>query len=140
IDGRRQLLASKPGVVDHPHAGGIHRAMECMKPPFPVVVKDRLVRLPLDFAATVHAAHIGDTRHPAPLLSPLRRSEPVMLSRVTRPASFSSLQPSVPLGRIGKAIKRVSAVESQTRMAVSAGSMTPKSESTPRGSFTARER
>ena len=37
-------------------------------------------------------------------------------------------------------MKRVSAVESQTRISVSAGSSTPKSFSTPRGSATARER
>ena len=39
-----------------------------------------------------------------------------MLSRVTSLASFSSLQPSVPAGRIGSTMKRVSAVESQTRI------------------------
>src|SRR5262249_59392025 len=107
--------------------------MECMKPPFPVVVKDRLVRLRLDFAETVHAAHIVDTVHHATLLGCFGSPEPIMLSRVTRPASFSSLQPSVPLGRIGKTIKRVSAVESQTRMAGSAGGRTaPNQNTTPR--------
>ena len=44
---------------------------------------------------------------------------PIMLSRVTSAASFSSLQPSVPAGRIGSTMKRVSAVESQTRISVS---------------------
>jgi hypothetical protein len=63
-----------------------------------------------------------------------------MQSRVTRVASLSSLQPSVPAGRIGSTMKRVSAVESQTRISVSAGSVTPKSASTPRGSITVRER
>ena len=63
-----------------------------------------------------------------------------MLSRVTSVASLSSLQPSVPAGRIGSTMKRVSAVESQTRMPVPAGKVTPKSASTPRGSLTARER
>jgi hypothetical protein len=63
-----------------------------------------------------------------------------MQSRVTRSASFSSLQPSVPAGRIGSTMKRVSAVESHTRTSVSFGSEMPKSLSTPRGSFTARER
>ena len=46
-----------------------------------------------------------------------------MESRVTRSASFSSLQPSVPAGRIGSTMKRVSAVESQTRTSVSFGSV-----------------
>ena len=65
---------------------------------------------------------------------------PNTLSRVTSAASFSSLQPSVPAGRIGSTMKRVSAVESQTLMFVPVGKVTPKSASTPRGSFTARER
>ena len=68
------------------------------------------------------------------------RAVPIMESRVTRSASLSSLQPSVPAGRIGSTMKRVSAVESHTRISVSFGSVTPKSSSTPRGSFTARER
>jgi hypothetical protein len=63
-----------------------------------------------------------------------------MQSRVTRSASLSSLQPSVPAGRIGSTRKRVSAVESHTRTSVSFGSVMPKSSSTPRGSLTARER
>src|ERR1700722_10756740 len=103
-------------------------------------MENRLVPLGLDFAEAVHAAHIVDAVHhrtsPACLGSPV----PIMQSRVTSAASFSSLQPSVPLGRIGNTMKRVSAVESQTRMSVSAGSLTPKSARTPRGSLTARER
>ena len=63
-----------------------------------------------------------------------------MESRVTSMASFSSLQPSVPPGRIGTTRNRVSAVESHTRIRVPSGSVTPKSASTARGSFTARER
>ena len=63
-----------------------------------------------------------------------------MQSRVTREASRSSFQPSVPAGRAGTTMKRVSAVESHTRISVSAGRVTPKSASTPRGSLTARER
>ncbi len=65
---------------------------------------------------------------------------PIMELRVTSAASLSSLQPSAPAGRIGTTMKRVSAVESHTRISVSAGSVTPKSASTPRGSITARER
>jgi hypothetical protein len=65
---------------------------------------------------------------------------PIRQSRVTSSASFCSLQPSVPEGRIGKTMNRVSAVESQTRIWVLAGKDTPKSLSTPRGSITARER
>jgi hypothetical protein len=46
----------------------------------------------------------------------------------------------VPGGRIGNTRKRVSAVESQMRISVSGGSVTPKSARTPLGSITARER
>jgi hypothetical protein len=65
---------------------------------------------------------------------------PIMESRVTNDASFSLLHPSVPEGRIGNTMKRVSAVESQTLICMSRASETPKSARTPRGSFTARER
>src|SRR5262249_46396786 len=140
IDSRRQALAGKPGLVDDPHAGVAHRAIERVKASFPIIVKDGLVLLRLDFAEAVHAAHVVDTIHHATSLAALARPLPIMLSRVTRPANFSSLQPSVPAGRIGNTMKRVSAVESHTRIAVPAGSLTPKSANTPRGSFTARER
>src|SRR6202044_1421674 len=98
------------------------------------------IRLMLDFAKAVHAAHIVDAIHHATSLGCFGRPVPIMLSRVTSAASLSSLQPSVPAGRIGNTMKRVSAVESQTRMSVLAGSFTPKSASTPRGSLTARDR
>ena len=49
------------------------------------------------------------------------RPVPIIESRVTRSARRSSLQPSVPAGRIGSTRKRVSAVESQTRISVSFG-------------------
>src|SRR6201991_5036597 len=102
-------------------------------------MKHRLRRFSLRLAETVHAAHVMHAVHdgaPGSLGKPV----PIMESRVTRSASFSSLQPSVPLGRIGNTRKRVSAVESQTRISVSLGRLTPKSLSTPRGSLTARER
>src|SRR5262249_45795688 len=68
------------------------------------------------------------------------RPVPIMQSRVTIDARRSSLHPSVPSGRIGRTRYRTSEVESHTRNSVSAGSSTPKSCSTPRGSTTARER
>ena len=43
-------------------------------------------------------------------------------------------------GRIGTTRKRVSAVESQMRISVSGGNLTPNSARTPFGSITARER
>src|SRR5436190_1469443 len=131
-------------MVDVPGAGVAHGALHRQHAAFPLGVKRRLVRFDLDLAEAVHAAHVVNAVHyRAPLwvwpgLS--GRPVPIMESRVTRSASLSSLQPSVPAGRIGSTMKRVSAVESQTRISVSLGSLTPKSSSTPRGSFTARER
>ena len=72
-------------------------------------------------------------RTPAP---PSNRPRPPQPSGLSSP----SLQPFVPSGRMGSTMNRVSAVESHTRISVSAGSLTPKSASTPRGSDTARER
>src|ERR1051325_10000302 len=140
INRRRQLLAGKARLIDHPNARVAQCAIKCLGAGLPVGVKNRLILLGLDFAEAVHAAHVVDAIHHTASLGCRGNPVPIMLSRVTRLASLSSLQPSVPLGRIGKTIKRVSAVESQTRMAVSPGRATPKSASTPRGSFTARER
>src|SRR3984893_4508694 len=103
-------------------------------------MEHRLALFRLHFAEAVHAAHVVDAVHHAASLAGFGRPVPIMQSRVTSVASFSSLQPSLPAGRIGRTRKRVSAVESQTRMSVPAGSLTPKSAKTPRGSLTARER
>ena len=65
---------------------------------------------------------------------------PIIESRVTSDASFSSDQPSVAAGRIGSTMNRVSAVESHTLTFASSGKVTPKSASTLRGSLTVRER
>src|SRR6266566_1252865 len=102
-------------------------------------MKHRLVRLGLDLAKAVHAAHVVHAVHdgaPGNFGNPV----PIIESRVTSSASCCSLQPSVPSGRIGSTRKRVSAVESHTRISVSFGRLTPKSASTPRGSLTARDR
>src|SRR5262249_49786813 len=135
---RRHLLDRGARPVDVPHLGVAHGAVERERPPFPLAVERRLVRFRLHRTETLRAAHVVDAVHAAsgPLASPV----PIMESRVTSVASFSSLQPSVPAGRSGSTMKRVSAVESQTRIWVDVGSVTPKSASTPRGSITARER
>src|SRR5437868_15478472 len=102
-------------------------------------MEHRLVRLCLDRAETIHAAHVVHAIHdgaPGVFGNPV----PIIESRVTSSASCCSLHPSVPSGRIGSTRKRVSAVESQTRISVSFGRLTPKSARTPRGSFRARER
>src|SRR5579862_3827465 len=140
INVRRQLLDAEAGLVDGPDAGVAHGAVEREGAALPRRVKYRLVRLRLDFAKAVHAAHVVDAVHYETSLAFFGRPVPIMQSRVTRFASFSSLQPSVPAGRIGSTMKRVSAVESQTRRSVPAGNVTPKSASTPRGSLTARDR
>src|SRR6185437_718281 len=122
-------------------------------------MKHRLVLLGLDLAEPVHPAHVVHAVHRAAstlcwsmifsenryplfgiMLYAVGSPVPIIESRVTISARRSSLQPSVPAGRIGSTIKRVSAVESHTRISVSFGSVTPKSARTPRGSFTARER
>src|SRR5665213_265752 len=131
-------------MVDVPGAGVAHGALHRQHAALPRRVEHRLVRFNLDLAKAVHAAHVVNAVHHCTLLSSWSGLSgtpvPIIESRVTRSASFSSLQPSVPAGRIGRTMKRVSAVESQTRTSVSFGSSTPKSLSTPRGSLTARER
>src|ERR1700761_5645137 len=102
-------------------------------------MKHRLIRFELDFAEAVHPAHVMHAVHDG-ALGVLGNPVPIIESRVTSSASCCSLQPFVCSGRIGSTRKRVSAVESQTRISVSRGSVTPKSASTPRGSLTARER
>ena len=69
--------------------------------PLPLGMKHGLVRLGLDRAEPLHAAHVLRAVHDATSLGRFGRPVPIMLSRVTRSASFSSLQPSVPAGRIG---------------------------------------
>src|SRR5579872_4394403 len=137
---RRQALDAGPRLVDRPDAGITQRAVDRVGASLPGSVKHRLVRLRLDFAEAVHAAHVVNAVHQAASFGFFASPVPIMLSRVTSAASFSSLQLSVPAGRIGSTMKRVSAVESQTRISVSVGSVTPKSASTPRGSLTARDR
>ena len=104
IDMRRQRLAGEPADVDVPQAEIAHGAVHGENAAFPRRVEHRLVRLGLDLAEAVHAAHVVDAVHGAAPLgaSGVRaRPVPIMASRVTRVASLSSLQPSVPAGRIG---------------------------------------
>src|SRR5262249_36584157 len=126
--------------VDLPGPGITHGTLHREHAPFPGRVENGLVRLRLDLAEAVHAAHVVHAVHQATSSGRSARPVPIMESRVTSCARRSSLQRSVPAGRIGNTRKRVSAVESQTRMRVSFGSLTPNSARTPRGSLTARER
>src|SRR6185437_376341 len=65
---------------------------------------------------------------------------PIMASRVTRAASCSSVNPSVPSGRRGRTRYLTMEVESLTRISTSSGMMVPNSARTARGSETARDR
>ena len=88
-----------PALVDIPET---HRAGTKRQPQralFPIGVEDRLVlfrrnrakpHLSAEIVRAVHAAS-GSSASPVPIIE----------SRVTSPASFSSLQPSVPAGRCG---------------------------------------
>src|SRR5215510_9860245 len=123
-------------MVDIPGTSVCHGSLHSEHAALPRSVKHRLVLFDLDFAEAVHAAHIVHAVHQRFSLGFLGRPVPIMESRVTSSASFSSLQPSVPAGRIGNTRKRVSAVESQTRISISFGSEMPKSLSTLRGFLT----
>src|SRR6202044_262308 len=101
IDIRRQFFDAGAGLIDGPDAGVAERAIEPEAAAFPWRVEYRLVRLRLDFAEAVHAAHIVDAIHQPASFACFGRPVPIMLSRVTNAASLSSLQPSVPAGRIG---------------------------------------
>src|SRR5271166_1087067 len=141
----RQIFERGAPAVDRPQAGGAHRPLQRQHPPLPIGMEHRLVGLGFDRAKALHAAHVVDrVRHRAASAwfssGDFGRPVPTMLSRVTSAASASSLQPSVPAGRIGTTRKRVSAVESQIRTSISDGRVTPKSASTPLGSITVRER
>src|SRR5918994_2003288 len=66
---------------------------------------------------------------------------PIMESRVTRAASSSSDNPSVPSGRSGSTKYRISALLSHTRTSTASSMSRPNSSfNTLRGSITARER
>ena len=102
VFGAGHQLARIAAHVDVPlaqEAGG-HGERERLA--LPVVVEHGLVRLGLDRAQAVHAAHVVDAVHrdafrPGALILPT----PIIASRVTSEASSSSLMPSVPAGRSG---------------------------------------
>src|SRR5205814_9371528 len=123
ISGRWNRFAREALHVDVEAGIGAHGAHHRHDAALPRFVEGRLVGLDLDLAEAVHAAHVVHAVH----VGTFGRPAPIMLSRVTISASSSSLQPSVPAGRSGSTRKRVSAVESQTRISVVAGSLTPKS-------------
>src|SRR5580698_8249287 len=140
IDVRRQAFDAVAGLIDSPDPRVTKGAIKRHRAAFPWGMEHWLVLLRLNLAEAVHAAHVVNAVHHAASCAFFGKPVPIMQSRVTSAASLSSLQPSVPAGRIGSTMKRVSAVESHTRTSVPAGSVTPKSVNTPRGLLTARER
>src|SRR5215471_2775460 len=140
IDRRRKQFDAIAVHIDSPYTERTNGAAHRQHATFPSLMKGRLVRLGIDLTEAIHAAHVVNAVHQATSLGLFGKPVPIMQSRVTRLASLASLQPSVSAGRIGTTRKRVSAVESHTRISVAAGSATPKSASTARGSFTARDR
>ena len=93
------VFACVPALVDVPEAHCARTERQPKRALFPVGVEDRLVdfrrdrteaHLAAEIVRTVHAA-AGSSASPVPIIE----------SRVTSPASFSSLQPSVPAGRCG---------------------------------------
>ncbi len=98
IFGRIAVLARKARHVDVPFPRRRHRQREREGALFPLGMEHRLVRLRLDLAEAVHAAHVLRAVH---FMLAFGKPVPIMESRVTSSTSFSSLQPSVPAGRIG---------------------------------------
>ena len=90
LAGLERLLAGEARGVDVPFAGGTERDRQREDPPLPVRVERGLVDLGDDRAEAVRAVH-GAVASPVPIIE----------SRVTSVASCSSLQSSVPPGRIG---------------------------------------
>src|SRR4051794_27861293 len=97
-----QALAGVTAHIEVPGPGRAHRKGQTESPALPIRVEPGLVGLRLDRAEAHHAPKILRAIHEAPTLSELSaKPVPIMESRVTRSASASSLQPSVPSGRIG---------------------------------------
>src|SRR5687768_2643225 len=105
---RRKQLDAVAALIDVPCPRRADGAVHGHHGGFPALVKDRFVALWDDFAETVHPAHVMDAIHQETSLGIFGKPVPIIESRVTRWASFSSLQPSVPAGRIGTTRKRVS--------------------------------
>ena len=90
------------GLIEIPHSCTTHGKRQRKSAPLPIGVKWRLAVLTHDRAEILHTAHVVDAVHAACLVSAdFGKPVPIIESRVTSEASSSSLQPSVPAGRIG---------------------------------------
>src|ERR1044071_8957800 len=102
VQRRRHQLDCMTAGIDRPSAENSEGAAHGQHPPFPAMMKNRLVRLKLALAEPIHAPHVMYAVHQAASLGFLGKPAPIMQSRVMRFASCASLQPSVPAGRIGR--------------------------------------
>src|SRR5450759_1642507 len=100
IFGRLPILAREARHVDVPAAGHAHGEREREGAAFPFGVEYGLAQFRLDRPEAVHAAEILPAVHFGSS-GRFGKPVPIMESRVTNSASLSSLQPSVPSGRIG---------------------------------------
>src|SRR5262252_5925159 len=141
LDGRQYLEAMAKRIEVPQAAPGSQYARERVHPSLPALVECGLVGLVSNRPHALHAAHVMDAVHAGFSVAPsLTRAVPIIESRVTSAANASSLRRSLPAGRSGSTMYRISAVLSQTRTSTSAPISRPNSFSTPRGSITARER
>src|SRR5262245_15630855 len=144
IINRMLAFSSMASHVDVPLAQSHYGKGEAKHALFPFGVKHGLFPFGfrVDQTKAMHASEIMRTVHHflPRSLGDFAVSTPIIALRVTRAASSSSLQPSVPSGRAGRTRNRISEVESHTRISMSSRSSVPNSFSTPRGSATARAR
>src|SRR5262245_10789609 len=144
IINRMLAFSGMASHVDVPFAQRPKRKGKAKHALFPFSVKYRLFAFGfrVDRTKAMHASEIMRAVHPFLLrsLGVFAVSTPIIVLRVTRAASSSSLQPSVPSGRAGKTRNRISEVESHTRISMSSPSSVPNSFNTPRASATARAR
>ena len=96
-------LASMARLVDVPLSQHARCQGHGENSPFPIVMKNRLFRLGLrvDRTETLAAAEIVPSPHGATCSGGSAGSTPIIEFRVTSLRNCSTLQPSVPAGRIG---------------------------------------
>ena len=95
-------LALESRGVEIPSTPGTHCPRDCIASAFPRLMEHGLVFLGLNWAHSMHPAHVVDTVHAAPPSTGAAIfATPTIASRVTRPAISASLISSVPDGRSG---------------------------------------
>src|SRR5207302_8210063 len=100
--GRRNQFAFVAGSVDVPFAPCAHGQRQRKRPRLPGFMENRLIRLVLNRAHALNAAHIVHAIHaPLPSRGMAPMATPTIESRVTSAASASSVSFSLPAGRSG---------------------------------------